>query len=134
MRLPLLVVAALLTACSGGGEDATSSPSPSRTGSQPIILGSTLAARIDCRLYERDNGSTELYVLEAGACVYDVNTDDPVEVYVRTFVTNDARDQWLTVARGVIGGLFAVGDRAVVYGDVPEVAQTAAPLFDAEVQ
>lgn len=125
-----LAALVLLTAC-GGSPEAAPAPTPTKT--QEIVKGSTLAARIQCQLYERDSTSTELYVLEAGSCVFGQNDPEPTRVEVRTFVTNETRDQWLAVAK-TFAGPFAVGDRAVVYGEVPEVAQTAAPLFDAEVR
>lgn len=110
MRLiPVLCITLLAAACGGaksGGSDAGSGPSIQ-----------SLYDKLSCTNQQTDAAADQTaFTAASGSCDYKGDT-----VYVSTFTTNEARDNFLKVAKAS-GGRYDVGDRFIVYGNNPSTA------------
>lgn len=111
----------IATACSGsksGGNDAGTGPSIQ-----------SLYDKLSCTNQQTDAAADRTaFTAASGSCDYNGDT-----VYVSTFTTNEARDNFLKVAKAS-GGRYDVGDRFIVYGNNPSTADALKSALGGEVR
>jgi hypothetical protein len=114
--LALLAMAGCATETDYAKDSATpSSAAPSvSTGAQFTMTSQEAATNAECKGFTPDE-SLELYVKDSGRCVL-----NGAELHVLTFSTNEARDNYIRIAKQ-FGGRYFYGDGLAVTSESPAV-------------
>jgi hypothetical protein len=111
-----LAAAALLlaaVACSSGSD-------------QPTMSAQQVAAKVGCQGWHGD--SRELFVSQSGSCQGVRGISE-----IASFNTNEARDNWLAVAKGM-GGMYLAGNGWIVAADYPAALKAAQAKVGGTIQ